>query len=546
MNSYRKKLIESLIINYWNRKTISKNIGFYNCLQQIGTKINLTSDDKQEVHRLYYSILSTLSEESSISQPVRKKMEAEKKDFMKTIKSLEVTKFWESKQGESYRITLDGHTRKEKMYLSSLHLTQLQEEDANEVAEEKDETTDEYACIENEALDVENNEGDDDSTTHNQALVPNEDIQYVERDEPDAIYRTRRWILSSGTDVGQILSEYRQKIPESQKCIDPIYWGILDLTGSHPETKRLFSPKDWAEMIKSFEDEIEFNKEDIPDVLYLFFDEVELIIKSNERSEDIITEIENISPQKMETKHNIILNPKDKIMLMKFKRATLVYAENLAYVDLPVSEGEICSWASSQRRNEGRSIILRARVGQKCDFRGTLKNSVTKLEALLGLRSGGLPEAHRKKKFLDALDLSITMRDTLYAFFNYNSNAPDEELHKMFVFGWEYQIVAMDCKGTNICRYGKLSTTILPNSTKTLGILEKFFVEMENINVNLNSICKKSNKIALLHARAHRIKRKRNDQEKDQVENTHVEVGGCFGEITNTPIKRRVQEFMFD
>ncbi|CAH1765986.1 12953_t:CDS:2, partial [Entrophospora sp. SA101] len=201
MNSYRKKLIESLIINYWNRKTISKNIGFYNCLQQIGTKINLTSDDKQEVHRLYYSILSTLSEESSISQPVRKKMEAEKKDFMKTIKSLEVTKFWESKQGESYRITLDGHTRKEKMYLSSLHLTQLQEEDANEVAEEKDETTDEYACIENEALDVENNEGDDDSTTHNQALVPNEDIQYVERDEPDAIYRTRRWILSSGTDV---------------------------------------------------------------------------------------------------------------------------------------------------------------------------------------------------------------------------------------------------------------------------------------------------------------------------------------------------------
>nr|CAG8514004.1 8424_t:CDS:2 [Entrophospora candida] len=49
-------------------------------------------------------------------------------------------------------------------------------------------------------------------------------------------------------------------------------------------------------MIKSFEDEIEFNKEDIPDVLYLFFDEVELIIRSNERSEDIITEIENISP----------------------------------------------------------------------------------------------------------------------------------------------------------------------------------------------------------------------------------------------------------
>nr|CAG8513987.1 8423_t:CDS:2 [Entrophospora candida] len=146
MNSYRKKLIESLIINYWNQKMISKNTGFYNCLQQIGTKINLTSDDKWEVHRLYYSTLSTLSEESSISQAVRKKMEAEKKDFM--------------------------------------------EEDTNEIAEEKDETTDEYACIENEVFDVENNKGDDDSTTHNQALVPNEDIQFVERDDLDAIYQT--------------------------------------------------------------------------------------------------------------------------------------------------------------------------------------------------------------------------------------------------------------------------------------------------------------------------------------------------------------------
>jgi len=128
-----------------------------------------------------------------------------------------VTRFWESKQEESYRNTLDGHTQKEKMYLSSLHLTRLQDEDADE----KDETADEDACIENdenEVFDLENNDDNNDST-NNQAFVPNEDIQYVERGEPDAIYRTRRWILSSGTDVGQILSEYRQKIPESQKCM---------------------------------------------------------------------------------------------------------------------------------------------------------------------------------------------------------------------------------------------------------------------------------------------------------------------------------------
>ncbi|CAG8764097.1 16357_t:CDS:2, partial [Acaulospora colombiana] len=87
-------------------------------------------------------------------------------------------------------------------------------------------------------------------------------------------------------------------------------------------------------------------------------------------------------------------------------------AENLERVDLPVSEadfdnafpnmlakrflnkeelkmdvGEIACWASAYRRNEGRSVVFRARIGQKCDFRGTLKRSINKFEALIGLRS---------------------------------------------------------------------------------------------------------------------------------------------------------------
>lgn len=97
-------------------------------------------------------------------------------------------------------------------------------------------------------------------------------------------------------------------------------------------------------------------------------------------------------------------------------------AENLERIDFPVSEadfnnafpnmlakrflnseelkmdvGEIACWASACRRNEGCSVVLRARTGQKYDFRGTLKKSVNKLEALIGLRSGGLPEPHQKK-----------------------------------------------------------------------------------------------------------------------------------------------------
>ncbi|CAG8626276.1 1512_t:CDS:2 [Acaulospora morrowiae] len=68
-------------------------------------------------------------------------------------------------------------------------------------------------------------------------------------------------------------------------------------------------------------------------------------------------------------------------------------------------------------KNEGRPIVLRAHIGQKCDFRGTLKNSINNLEAIIGLRSGDLPVAHRKKIHEDRVDLSVAMRDVLYNFF---------------------------------------------------------------------------------------------------------------------------------
>ena len=120
-----------------------------------------------------------------------------------------MTRFWENKKEESYRQTLDGHTRREKMYLSSTHLVQLQTEDAN------DEKDDFY---------FEDNENNRDSAMSTTSMiddfVPNEDSKFVERHEPENVGRTKRWILSSGTDVGQILADYRCKIPESQKCLE--------------------------------------------------------------------------------------------------------------------------------------------------------------------------------------------------------------------------------------------------------------------------------------------------------------------------------------
>jgi hypothetical protein len=61
----------------------------------------------------------------------------------------------------------------------------------------------------------------------------------------------------------------------------PIYWGILDFTRPHTETKKLFTTEDWNKMLKSFKDEIEIIEEDIPNAVYLFFNEIKEVTNDN-------------------------------------------------------------------------------------------------------------------------------------------------------------------------------------------------------------------------------------------------------------------------
>ncbi len=58
------------------------------------------------------------------------------------------------------------------------------------------------------------------------------------------------------------------------------------------------------------------------------------------------------------------------------------------------------------------------------------------------------------------------------------------------------------------------------------------------LQATLNSICNKANDIALSHAQAHRLHRKKR-KEEDQIENAEVKVGGCFGKVTGTPSTKK-------
>ncbi|CAG8505740.1 7459_t:CDS:10 [Paraglomus brasilianum] len=388
------------------------------------------------------------------------------------------------------------------------------------------------------------------------------DNGYIERveDEPKSSPQ-RLWILQSGTNVSSVLAEYVKTIPNSQKCFDPAYWNILDLTGDNSAIRCLFSTEDWTEMLSSFEQEVQLVESEISDGTLYFFDELEKVVKA--QASDIVTAIEQISPKAIEKTYNIVLSSEDRENIVVIRRAITAYAENLRGVDVPVSEasfdnmftnmlirklldlkelkmdvGEIACWASAQRRNVGRSVVLRARVGQKCDFRGTLKNSINSVEALIGLRSGGLPETHRKKIFMDRMDLAVALRDIVFQFFRSNSNAPDDELHKTYVigmqsWGWTHEMYGMDCKATNIMRFGRLRQTILPNTTATLPCLERFIITMLDTKATLKSICEHVNNVALAHSRTYR--KRKNLVDKNAI-------GGCFGKAPATPIKKPRKE----
>jgi hypothetical protein len=161
---------------------------------------------------------------------------------------------------------------------------------------------DEQVDIDDSNISDHNNKGGD----KNYESEGNIGFQFKEHPEGQVMLNRRRsWILKSGIDVEAVLAEYVEKIPDSKKflkyvsllfflctlllllaaisfttvyfCIYSLaYWNILDLTADS-EIKNIFSSNDWAEMVESFEKEVELVKSKVSTGLICFFDELEKV-----------------------------------------------------------------------------------------------------------------------------------------------------------------------------------------------------------------------------------------------------------------------------
>ncbi|CAJ0761687.1 3032_t:CDS:2, partial [Entrophospora sp. SA101] len=239
-----------------------------------------------------------------------------------------------------------------------------------------------------------------------------------------------RWMLSTGTNVSEKLRTYSRKIPAKEAFLQPAYFRIIDLSGEDIGFKKIFTEIEWSEIIQDLKT-IAFNLERLP----------------NSVSEGYFSS----SFTNMLTK------------------GILTYAHGLSY-----DEGETQSLASTLVKNLDQDPTSRSIIGQECDC------CVHKggFEYVTGLRSGGLPEAAKSKKWGDKVDLAVTMRDVLLKEGLENNGVDAENFRKIFTlgmhsYGYKYNVYGIDWKAKNLWQFGLLQETNLPQIINQFPMIEK-------------------------------------------------------------------------
>ncbi|CAH1766974.1 3665_t:CDS:10, partial [Entrophospora sp. SA101] len=255
------------------------------------------------------------------------------------------------------------------------------------------------------------------------------------------------WILSSGRDVGVILSKYCEKIPHTSK--GPFLF-IIQIT------------------------------------------QIYIIVKINEvlakNPHDLITGIESCV-----IKGNIKVNA--------IRRLIQTYAFNFQRLQFPMSEaafgsnftntftkriltfdqtyhyekGEIQGLASSVISNLKTKPTDRSLIGQKVDFR----ISKDQFELLIGLRSGGLLSATKGKKWMDKVDLAVLLQDVLINEGIESNGVEPSKFQKLFVLG----VHSYNWRSKSVWYLGLLQKVKLPTSIDYLPAIEKLIISLLRVEV---------------------------------------------------------------
>ncbi|GET53530.1 hypothetical protein GLOIN_2v454155 [Rhizophagus irregularis DAOM 181602=DAOM 197198] len=328
-------------------------------------------------------------------------------------------------------------------------------------------------------------------------LVDNVDLSYVggEEEEPapphskSGIPVEKTWdaFMIDEIDIVKCFSSLRKSLPKTNPEVHPPYWGVLDLTGQHKPTKKMFFTK-WNELINDFRLDIGWN-----------------MVNLDQSEYDLFDNMEDLKAQQTLPVLNAHLT---------------ILKSYLEHLKLPINEGElmICFvapafrmsldpnqekfqkyWSEQQlvasqerRRQEQDPNDERARVGQKTDIIIALPTGPA-LEGFICEVSGGLPAGCPKKIWTDKLKLMVGMRDMINRVIKTFPGLLPIDYMKVIVFGCQViglqmNLYAMDVRTSGIYRFGMIDKVSLPASAKELPAYEAVHTMLRSLEHRLNKL----------------------------------------------------------
>ncbi|CAG8739691.1 4967_t:CDS:2, partial [Cetraspora pellucida] len=230
--------------------------------------------------------------------------------------------------------------------------------------------------------------------------------------EETVIPNDNKLVLSSQLDVFAHFRNIRFKIPSKNKILNPAYYGIIDLTGQHIETKTSFDIEDWEELRNLFGVVVQWQSIQTPEHFAKYFDE-NFTLTPNPEDE---LKTFHTAVEFLRTGYPIqnTMSEQHAVHALYYPLInTVLYNDTISLLDW----GEVVSCSNSDAKNDNVSPEKKAKTGYKVDLKITLKIPNYKLQVVHGEVSGGIKngkaEACKRKQWLDKLKLMIMLRDEL-------------------------------------------------------------------------------------------------------------------------------------
>ncbi|KAJ3178353.1 hypothetical protein HDU87_003666 [Geranomyces variabilis] len=334
-----------------------------------------------------------------------------------------------------------------------------------------------------------------------------------------------RWVLRTGKDVERAVNEARATIPEKQKASSLLHLGIIDVTRRDPLLS--FTDDEWQEVCNDFRSVVQLKRidEDLSHSVTEIMDSVAAVIEQADKH-NVVDELEKLafdSPRQNAIRRSVQQYAANVIWLKPIASEAVMDNATTAHLVRTLidpmqkrwrlEECELQSIGSKLAREHDAEWSGRAASGQKLDMRVTLADTNEQLEALVCLRSGGLPVPSKKKIEGDRQDLLNCLMEILLSYVRKVSGVPADKLMDMFVLGlqsydWETCIYGLGWRAKGVFCCGVIKSFSLPRSLPDIPLIENGVFTLLCVEKTLDQLVRMAKKISLQKAQLYSRERR--------------------------------------